>query len=176
MEEQETSALAKVPHLQEEPHLLEVGEREGVRLQKRVISCSGSATKEQEHCDEDEDFYEDDDNDSFITINTSEEDSDDTLENSESNDSGVVEQECETPHRSYGVNPIFAKYFNTDPQTVNAQKEFKYVKKSKWQPVKSKSKSSNTLPNRRTSKNIEVFQNETRVTKNRVGYNESCLI
>ena len=175
MEEQETSALAKVPHLQEEPHLLEVGEREGVRLQKRVISCSGSATKEQEHCDEDEDFYEDDDNDSFITINTSEEDSDDTLENSESNDSGVVEQECETPHRSYGVNPIFAKYFNTDPQTVNAQKEFKYVKSSKWNPVKS----SKTLPRNTKSKCLNMTKPPPaaiEVTTDRGGYNESCLI
>ena len=69
-------------------------------LQRRAMLLPESIiTEEEEEEDVDEDFYEevdhdDDDNDSFITINTSEDSgSDETVENSESNDSGVIEPE-----------------------------------------------------------------------------------
>ena len=66
-------------------------------LQRRAMLLPESSITEEEEVDED--FYEevdddDDDNDSFITINTSEDSgSDETVENSESNDSGVIEPE-----------------------------------------------------------------------------------
>merc|ERR1712223_1020882 len=70
------------------------------RLQRRAMLLPESIIKEEEEEEVDEDFYEevdhdhDDDNDSFITINTSEDSgSDETVENSESNDSGVIEPE-----------------------------------------------------------------------------------
>ena len=68
-------------------------------LQRRAMLLPESSITEEEEEDVDEDFYEevdddDDDNDSFITINTSEDSgSDETVENSESNDSGVIEPE-----------------------------------------------------------------------------------
>ena len=128
-------------------------------LQRRAMLLPETSFKEED----DEDFFEeeaDDDNDSFITINTSEDSgSDETLENSESNDSGVIEPEfistksqrsygvASAPQRSYGVNPIFAAHFNNsqleqdslDGNAVAASSEFKYVKNTKWKPA-SKSK------------------------------------
>ena len=67
-------------------------------LQRRSMLLPETSFKEEDEDEEDEDFFEeeadDDDNDSFITINTSEDSgSDETLENSESNDSGVIEPE-----------------------------------------------------------------------------------
>ena len=135
-------------------------------LQRRSMLLPETSFKEEE--EEDEDFFEeeaddDDDNDSFITINTSDEDSDcsdETLENSsESNDSGVIEEpefiissskagqssyevNNQPPQRSYGVNPIFAAHFNSqfeqdslDGNAVAASREFKYVKNTKWKPA-----------------------------------------
>ena len=133
--------------------------------------------KEEDEDDEedDEDFFEeeeaDDDNDSFITINTSEDSgSDETLENSESNDSGVIEPEFMSktktqrsyggvtgpPQRSYGVNPIFAAHFNSrqfekdslDGNAVAASGEFKYVKNTKWKAAAA-SKSKKLLKTRK---------------------------
>ena len=132
-------------------------------LQRRSMLLPETSFKEEDEDEEDEDFFEeeadDDDNDSFITINTSEDSgSDETLENSESNDSGVIEPEfisnkaqrsygvTSPPQRSYGVNPIFAAHFNSqfeqdslDGNAVAASREFKYVKNTKWKPA-SKSK------------------------------------
>ena len=132
-------------------------------LQRRAMLLPETSFKEEDEEEDDEDFFEeeaDDDNDSFITINTSEDSgSDETLENSESNDSGVIEPEfistksqrsygvASAPQRSYGVNPIFAAHFNNsqleqdslDGNAVAASSEFKYVKNTKWKPA-SKSK------------------------------------
>merc|ERR1711981_1256052 len=59
----------------------------------------------------DEDFDDDDDdNDSFITINSSDEESDYTLENSGSSDSGIIEHDFDPTTASYGVNPLFSKH------------------------------------------------------------------
>merc|ERR1711953_783244 len=132
-----------------------------------MLLPESSITEEEEEVDED--FYEevdhdnDDDNDSFITINTSEDSgSDETLENSESNDSGVIEPEfmssktssktqrsyigkIDPSQRSYGVIPIFAAQFNSqlerdslDGNAVAASSEFKFVKNTKWKASKSK--------------------------------------
>ena len=57
---------------------------------------------------EDDEDDDDDDNDSFITITTSNEESDYTLENSESSDSGIIEHDFDT-NASYGINPMFTK-------------------------------------------------------------------
>ena len=183
-----------------------VGEVEEVEdrflsLQRRAMLLPATEeVEEQEEKKEEESFYdEDDDNDSFITINTSDdENSDDTLENSESNDSGVIDTEFDLPHRSYGVNPIFAAQFSQKPldgKTVTAQTEFKYVKNSKWKPAKSKAglKTSNNkkkLPPTKPKQKAEVKTTETNdatdVCANtkvvtmpgleRFAYNESCLI
>ena len=78
-------------------------------------------TSFKEEDEEDEDFFEDEDNDSFITINTSEESgSDETLENSESNDSGVIEEPefmmSPKSQRSYGISsPQKQSYGDTSP-------------------------------------------------------------
>ena len=87
----------------------------------------------------------------------------------------MVEQELETPQRSYGVNPLFAKYFNTDAPTENALKEFKYGKKSKCKPLKPRNKSSKTLPQKPQSKDQGMTKPPPAAT-DRGGYNESCLI
>merc|ERR1712192_329581 len=179
LELQFSAAVAKVPYVEghdlvveneSESILAEEQDDEFLSLQRRSMLLPETSFKEE---DEDEDFFEeeaDDDNDSFITINTSEEDSDcsdETLENnSESNDSGVIEEpefiinsskalarqssygvSNQPPQRSYGVNPIFAAHFNSsqfeqdslDGNAVAASREFKYVKNTKWKPA-SKSK------------------------------------
>merc|ERR1712083_497729 len=76
----------------------------------------------------DEDFDDDDDdNDSFITINSSDEESDYTLENSESSDSGIIEHDFDTTTASYGVNPLFSKHSAEKVSTISrACKEFVY--------------------------------------------------
>merc|ERR1719500_2375460 len=145
--------------------------------------------KEEDEDEEDEDFFEeeadDDDNDSFITINTSEDSgSDETLENSESNDSGVIEPEflssktssktqrsyigkIDPSQRSYGVNPIFAAQFNSqlerdslDGNAVAASSEFKFVKNTKWKPASKSKKLQKTRKFRVKDKNQQLKESQ----------------
>ena len=81
--------------------------------------------KIEDTCEDDE---EDDDNDSFITITTSDEESDFTLENSESSDSGIIEHDFDT-HGSYGINPMFSKASKDHMSTSSrACTEFVFLK------------------------------------------------
>ena len=177
-------------------------------LQRRAMLLPETSFKEEDEEEDDEDFFEeeaDDDNDSFITINTSEDSgSDETLENSESNDSGVIEPEfistksqrsygnASAPQRSYGVNPIFAAHFNNsqleqdslDGNAVAASSEFKYVKNTKWKPA-SKSKKLQKTRKFRAKPVIggEVVSEVGEVSKlsamrenETFAFNESCLI
>ena len=165
--------------------------------------------KEEDEEEDDEDFFEeeaDDDNDSFITINTSEDSgSDETLENSESNDSGVIEPEfistksqrsygnASAPQRSYGVNPIFAAHFNNsqleqdslDGNAVAASSEFKYVKNTKWKPASKSKKLQKTRKFRAKpviggekvlSEVGEVSKLSAMRENETFAFNESCLI
>ena len=77
-----------------------------------------------ETVDDDED---DDDNDSFITINSSDEESDYTLENSESSDSGIIEHDFDAS-ASFGINPLFSKHgIDQMSTTSRACKDFVYI-------------------------------------------------
>merc|ERR1711963_1328006 len=107
VELQFSAAVAKVPYVEghdlvveKEAESIPPDDEKFLSLQRRAMLLPESIiTEEEEEEDVDEDFYEevdhdDDDNDSFITINTSEDSgSDETVENSESNDSGVIEPE-----------------------------------------------------------------------------------
>ena len=74
--------------------------------------------------DEDDD---DDDNDSFITINSSDDESDYTLENSESSDSGIIEHDFDAT-ASFGINPLFSKHGKDQMSTTSrACKDFVYI-------------------------------------------------
>ena len=67
------------------------------------------------------------DNDSFITINTSDEESDFTLDASESSDSGIIDT-----FGSYGVNPMFSKGVE-DKTSITSRvcKEFVFIRQNK---------------------------------------------
>ena len=179
-------------------------------LQRRAMLLPETSFKEEDEEEEDdEDFFEeeaDDDNDSFITINTSEDSgSDETLENSESNDSGVIEPEfistksqrsygvASAPQRSYGVNPIFAAHFNNsqleqdslDGNAVAASSEFKYVKNTKWKPASKSKKLQKTRkfrakenqPSAIGTSDVGEASKLSVVRENETfAYNESCLI
>ena len=184
-------------------------EEKFLSLQRRAMLLPETSFKEEEEVEEDEDFFEeenDDDNDSFITINTSEDSgSDETLENSESNDSGVIEPEfmssktssktqrsyigkIDPSQRSYGVNPIFAAQFNSqlerdslDGNAVAASSEFKFVKNTKWKASKSK-KMQKTRKFHQKDNSSKVIGSDdvgelSAVRGNETfAYNESCLI
>merc|ERR1712004_714873 len=105
VELQFSAAVAKVPYVEGHDLVVEneaestiPDDEKFLSLQRRAMLLPESSITEEEE-EDDEDFYEevdhdDDDNDSFITINTSEDSgSDETVENSESNDSGVIEPE-----------------------------------------------------------------------------------
>ena len=83
---------------------------------------------------EDIDLYDDDDNDSFITIDEDYEDyededgaSDSTLENSQSSDSGY------TDGSSYGVNPLFSHQANDGTEACQDDFVFFNQKKGEFQ-------------------------------------------
>ena len=67
------------------------------------------------------------DNDSFITINTSDEESGFTLDASESSDSGIIDT-----FGSYGVNPMFSKGVE-DKTSITSRvcKEFVFIRQNK---------------------------------------------
>merc|ERR1711963_881012 len=104
VELQFSAAVAKVPYVEGHDLVVEneaestpPDDEKFLSLQRRAMLLPESIITEEEEVDED--FYEevdhdDEDNDSFITINTSEDSgSDETVENSESNDSGLIEPE-----------------------------------------------------------------------------------
>jgi len=215
LELQFSAAVAKVPYVEGHDLVVEnesasilPDEDKFLSLQRRAMLLPETSFKEEDEEEDDEDFFEeeaDDDNDSFITINTSEDSgSDETLENSESNDSGVIEPEfistksqrsygvASAPQRSYGVNPIFAAHFNNsqleqdslDGNAVAASSEFKYVKNTKWKPA-SKSKKLQKTRKFRAKPVIggEVLSEVGEVSKlsamrenETFAFNESCLI
>ena len=86
---------------------------------KKYCELYQKASEMKKEIEEDNDYEDiiedDDDNDSFITIDTDEDDSDCTLENSGSSDSGYTEyNDTTTTTTSYGVNPLFADQDLTD--------------------------------------------------------------
>ena len=138
-----------------------------------------------------EDVYDDDDdddNDSFITINSSDEESDYTLENSESSDSGIIEHDFDV-NASYGINPLFSKRSIDQMSTISrACKEFVYIPQREG-PDKSSSltviKSGETLKGQmvtkpdmrrvtssgRSQRKIVILNDDSAMV-----VNESCLI
>merc|ERR1712107_823823 len=129
--------------------------------------------------------------------------SDETVENSESNDSGVIEPEflrqnkvqeksyemTSPPQRSYGINPIFAAHFKNshfdqdslDSNAVAAGSEFKYVKNTKGKKLQKtrkfhpkKSQSTDVVIESEISK--EIGKLSVLRENETFAYNESCLI
>jgi hypothetical protein len=130
-----------------------------------------------------EDVYEDDDdddNDSFITINTSDEESDSTLENSESSDSGIIEHDFDT-HGSYGINPMFSKGSKDQMSTMSrACKDFVYIPQKEETVIKRadglssqivKQKKSRITSIGRSMRKIAILNDDCSIV-----VNESCLI
>lgn len=136
---------------------------------------------EQKSEDYDEiDLYDDDDNDSFITIDEDYEDyedededgeSDSTLENSQSSDSGYTDSNGS----SYGVNPMFSLQANDG--TEACQDDFVFFnqtkgdidnKKSQQKPPQS---STDLFGSLKKSHRIVIINKESALV-----CNESCLI
>ena len=153
-----------------------------------------ASEKKCESDDDYEDINDDDDNDSFITIDTDDEaaDSDGTIENTESSDSGYTDYQDNSPnsepfHSSFGVNPLFASrqdgteacqedfiFFNREVASKDERRDLQTIPEKEvltTSPVKDKPPAAVWTGSLKRSHKIVIINNQSALV-----CNESCLI